>query len=59
MSHSDHDGVVTSPLHPLLLAGLIDSYDEPRLVDRRPPRRPRSLGAWRWRRGADTERLTT
>jgi hypothetical protein len=42
---------MTSPLHPTILAGLIDSLDEPRLVDRRPPRRQRSLRAWRSRRG--------
>jgi hypothetical protein len=39
---------VTSPLHPIILAALVDSFEEPRLLDPRPPRRTRSL---RVRRG--------
>jgi hypothetical protein len=31
------------PFHPTLLAGLVSTLDEPRLVDHRPPRRARSL----------------
>jgi hypothetical protein len=49
MPGTDHHGSVTSPLHPVILAGLVDSFDEPRLVDRRPPHRARSLRV-RWRR---------
>jgi hypothetical protein len=41
---------MTTPLHPTLLAGLVASFDEPRLVDHRPPRRARSLRARRRRR---------
>jgi hypothetical protein len=40
--------LVISPLHPLILAALVDSFEEPRLLDPRPPRRMRSV---RVRRG--------
>jgi hypothetical protein len=49
------DVAMVSPLHPVILAGLLDSFDEPRLVDRRPPRRPRSLRARRRRVGEHGE----
>jgi hypothetical protein len=42
---------MTTPLHPTLLAGLVASFDEPRLVDHRPPRRARSLRTRRRRDG--------
>jgi hypothetical protein len=40
--------LVTPILHPLILAALVDSFEEPRLVDT-PPRRARSLRARRGR----------
>jgi hypothetical protein len=40
---------MTAPLHPTLLAALVAGFDEPRLVDHRPPRRVRSLRARRRR----------
>jgi len=41
--------LVTPILHPLILAALVDRFEEPRLVDTRPPRRARSLRARRGR----------
>jgi hypothetical protein len=41
--------VVTPILHPAIRSALLDSLDEPRLVDTRPPRRTRSLSVRRRR----------